>query len=179
MVLFAVEEKYEGFQKGLSRNEVAELSEAELIRLVHLQLGITKVPWTRRFYPHGGKLLLINSGQKYVRPARKILRKREFGGLSPNPICPGKSSGPNGIRHPHRVKIYDVTNGRNNLRTKHTKFFLLPVLYTCASYMPSNTVNTILWILWNSFLSLFSLWIWPMANTVSTRTGGRLTFSHQ
>ena len=39
MVLFAVEENYEGLQKRLSRNEVAELSEAELIRLIHFQLG--------------------------------------------------------------------------------------------------------------------------------------------
>ena len=66
MVLFAVEEKYEGPLKMLSRNEVAELSEAELIRLVHLQLGTPeskgvdpKGPWTRRLYPHGGELLLI------------------------------------------------------------------------------------------------------------------------
>ena len=39
MVLFTVGKKYEGLQKRWSRNEVAELSEAELIRLVHLQLG--------------------------------------------------------------------------------------------------------------------------------------------
>ena len=42
-------------------------------------------------------------------------------------ICPGKSFGPNGIRHPHWVKIYGETNGPNNLRAKHTKFFLLQI----------------------------------------------------
>ena len=39
VVLFAVGEKYEGLQKRLSINEVAELSEAELICLIHFQLG--------------------------------------------------------------------------------------------------------------------------------------------
>ena len=56
---------------------------------------------------------------------REMPRKRKFGGLSPNSICLGKSSGPNGIRHPHWVKIYDETNGQKNLRVKPTKFFLL------------------------------------------------------
>ena len=50
MVLFVVEENYEGLQKGLSRNEVAELSEAELIRLVHFQLG---TPRSRSVDPKG------------------------------------------------------------------------------------------------------------------------------
>ena len=62
-------------------------------------------------------------------PSATIQRKRKFGGLSPNSICLGKSSGPNGIRHPHWVKIYDETNGQNNLRAKHTKFFLLHHIY--------------------------------------------------
>ena len=39
VVLVTVGEKYEGLQKRLSRNEVAELSEVELIRLIHFQLG--------------------------------------------------------------------------------------------------------------------------------------------
>ena len=50
----------------LFRNEVDELLEAELIRLIHIQrwnLGSRSVdpkgPSTRRLYPHGGKLLLI------------------------------------------------------------------------------------------------------------------------
>ena len=42
VVLFAAGEKYVGLQKRLSRNEVAALSEAELIRLIHFQLGS---PW--------------------------------------------------------------------------------------------------------------------------------------
>ncbi len=50
MVLFAVEEKYEGLQKRLSGNEVAELSEVELIRLVHLQL---ENPGSKRVDPKG------------------------------------------------------------------------------------------------------------------------------
>ena len=37
---------------------------------------------------------------------------------------PGKSSVPNGICHPHWVKIYDETSGQNNLHAKYTKFFL-------------------------------------------------------
>ena len=36
-VLVAVEEEYEGLQKRLSRNEVAELSEVELNRLIRIQ----------------------------------------------------------------------------------------------------------------------------------------------
>ena len=39
VVLVATGERHEGLQKRLSRNEVAELSEAELIRLIHFQLG--------------------------------------------------------------------------------------------------------------------------------------------
>ena len=50
-------------------------------------------------------------------------RKRKFGGLSPNSIYLGKSSGPNGIRHPHWVKLYAETDGQNYLRAKHTKSF--------------------------------------------------------
>ena len=48
--MFAVGEKYEGLQKRLSRNEVAELSGAELIHLVHLQLG---TPRSKRVDPKG------------------------------------------------------------------------------------------------------------------------------
>ena len=40
VVLVAARERHESLQKRLSRNEVAELSEAELIRLIHIQLGI-------------------------------------------------------------------------------------------------------------------------------------------
>ena len=50
MVLLAVGEKYKGLQKRLSGNEVAELSKAELIRLVHLQLG---TPGSKRVDPKG------------------------------------------------------------------------------------------------------------------------------
>ena len=49
MFLFAVGEKYEGLQKRLSRNEVVELSEAELIRLVHLHL---RTPGSKRVDPN-------------------------------------------------------------------------------------------------------------------------------
>ena len=75
MVLFTVGEKYEGLQKRLSGNEVTELSEVELIRLVHLQLGTpgsnrvdSKGPLTRRLYLHGGELLLIKE-QTETRPS--------------------------------------------------------------------------------------------------------------
>ena len=43
---------------------------------------------------------------------------------------PGKSSGPNGIRHLHWVKLYDETNGQNNLRAEYTKSFLLHIHFT-------------------------------------------------
>ena len=56
--------------------------------------------------------------KKYVYPARKVLRKREFGGFSPFLCCPGKWSGQNGISHPHWVKICDDHNGQFNLRDK-------------------------------------------------------------
>ena len=81
MVLFVVEEKYEGLQKGLSGNEVAELSEAELIRLIRIQ------PWnpgSRSVDPkvheldgssHGGELLLIQERAE-IRPVWRILRKK-------------------------------------------------------------------------------------------------------
>ena len=36
------------------------------------------------------KLFKQLEDRKNVRPARKILRKREFGGLSPFLCCPGK-----------------------------------------------------------------------------------------
>ena len=81
VVLVAVGERHEGLQKRLSRNEVAELSEAELICLI--QLG---TPWSRRVNsrvheldgsPHGvWYCCLEGSRQKYVRPARKMLRER-------------------------------------------------------------------------------------------------------
>ena len=45
-----VGEKYEGLQKRLFRNEVAELSEAEFIRLLHFQLG---TPGSRSIDPKG------------------------------------------------------------------------------------------------------------------------------
>ena len=56
--------------------------------------------------------------RKYVRPARKVLRKRKFGGLSTFLCCPGKWSGLNRICHPHSVKICDDHNGQINLRAK-------------------------------------------------------------
>ena len=39
VVLVAAGERHEDLQKRLSRNEVAELSEAKLICLIHIQLG--------------------------------------------------------------------------------------------------------------------------------------------
>ena len=38
-VLVAAGERHKGLQKRLSKNEVAELSEVELIHLIHIQLG--------------------------------------------------------------------------------------------------------------------------------------------
>ena len=74
MVLFAVGEKYESLQKRLCRNEVAELSEAELIRLIHIQLG-TLGSWSvdPRVHEldgssHGGELLLIQERTE-IRPS--------------------------------------------------------------------------------------------------------------
>ena len=56
--------------------------------------------------------------RKYVRPARKILRKIKFVGLSLPLICPGKSSGQNETNHPHWVKICDNHNDQMKLRAK-------------------------------------------------------------
>ena len=59
-----LERRHEGLHKRLSRKEVAELSEAELFRLIHIQLG---TPGCRRVdsrvhesdsSPHGVVLLL-------------------------------------------------------------------------------------------------------------------------
>ena len=131
MVLFAAGEKYEGLQKRLSRNEVAELAEAELIHLVHLQLG-TPGSWSVDPKVHeldsssyGGELLLIQEWTEIHLSCLKDFEEEVVCKLPPNLICPGKSSGPNGISHPHWVEIYDETNSQNNLCTKHTKFFLL------------------------------------------------------
>ena len=64
--------------------------------------------------------------RKYVRPAPKVLWKREFGGLSPFLFCPGKWSGLNRISHPHWVKVCDDHNGQLFYApNKNTKFFLL------------------------------------------------------
>ena len=67
--------------------------------------------------------------RKNVRPARKVLRKRWFGGLSPFLCCPGKWSGLNRI---------SILIGRKYATTitvkliyapnKNTKFFLLQEL---------------------------------------------------
>ena len=56
--------------------------------------------------------------RKYVRPYRKVLTKRWFGGLSPFLCNPGKWSELNRISHPHWVKICDDHNGQINLRAK-------------------------------------------------------------
>ena len=56
--------------------------------------------------------------RKYIHPARKVLRKRLFGGLSPFLCCPGKWSRLNRISHPHWVKICDDHNGQINLCAK-------------------------------------------------------------
>ena len=75
VVLFAVEEKYDGLQKRLSINEVAESSEAELIRLVHLQLGTfgfrSVDPKIHELdgFPRGGELMLVKERTE-IRPSR-------------------------------------------------------------------------------------------------------------
>ena len=59
----------------LSRNEVTELSEAELTRLIRIQRwnpGSRSVDpkgsWTRRLYPHSSELLMIKE-QTEIRPS--------------------------------------------------------------------------------------------------------------
>ena len=52
VVLVVVGERHEDLQKRLSRNEAAELSEAELIRLIYMQLG---TPGSKRIDPRGHK----------------------------------------------------------------------------------------------------------------------------
>ena len=103
VVLVAAGEKHEGLQKRLSRNEVAEFSEAELIRLIHIQLG---TPGSRSVdsrvhesdgSPHG-VILLLGRERTEIRPSRsKDAGEEVVWWLSPNSICPGKSPRPNGI----------------------------------------------------------------------------------
>ena len=82
MVLFVVGEKYEGPQKRLSRNEVAALSKAELIRLVHFQQGTfgsrSVDPKVHELdcSPHGGELLLIPE-QTEIRPSCSKVAEEE------------------------------------------------------------------------------------------------------
>ena len=74
VVLVAVEERHEGLQKRLSRNEVAELTEVELIRLIHVQLG---TPGSRsvnsRVYESKGSprsvVLLLGRERTDIRPS--------------------------------------------------------------------------------------------------------------
>ena len=101
--------------------------------------------WSRRVdstvhkldgFPHGVMFLLLWRDRKYVRPARKILRKRGFDELSPFLCSLEKWSRQNRTSHPHWVKICDDHNGQINLRAKQkykvlsapTKFGLLKPL---------------------------------------------------
>ena len=128
MVLFAVGEKYERLQKRLSRNEVTELSEAELI---HLQLG---TPGYRSVdarvheldgFPHGSELLLVKERTEIrlscLKDAEEVVVWRAFTVFD----MLGKVVRAEWDSSFSLVKIYVETNGQNNLRAKHTKFFLL------------------------------------------------------
>ena len=60
--------------------------------------------------PHGVVFQLLEKrGQKDVCPARKILRKREFGGLSLPLICMRKSSGQNGTNAEQKYEVLSAT----------------------------------------------------------------------
>ena len=130
MVLFSVGEKNEDLQKGWSRNEVAELSEVELICLIHFQLGIPtsqsvdpKGPWGRRLYPHGGELLLIKDETEIGPSSSKDFEEVIVWWAFTEFDMPGKVIRAEWDLSSSLVKIYDETNGQNNLRAKHTKFY--------------------------------------------------------
>ena len=102
--------------------------------------------------------------RKYVRPARKVLRKREFGGFSPFLCCLGKWSGLNRISHPHWVKICDDHNVQINLRAKQkyevlsaTGFIPHSILHFshtspfCMS-LTDTKIRTEIWISFSGFI---------------------------
>ena len=70
VVLVAAGERHEGLQKMLSRNEVAELLDAELIRLIPVQLG---TPGSRsidsRVHESDGSPLLLGTERTDKRPS--------------------------------------------------------------------------------------------------------------
>ena len=140
MVLFAVGEKYEGLQKRVSRNEVAELSEAELIGLVHLQLGTPRSKrvdpkglWTRRLYPHSDELLLIKEGTEIRLSCSKDFEEEIVWWAFIEFDMPGKVIRAEWDSSSSLVKIYDETYSQSNLRAKHTKFFLLQDTFPLTS----------------------------------------------
>ena len=73
VVLVTAGERHKGLQKRLSRNEVSELSEAELIRLIHVQMGtpgsgsVDSRVHELDGSPHG-VMLLLGREQTDIRP---------------------------------------------------------------------------------------------------------------
>ena len=82
-----------------------------------------KGPWTRWLYPHGGELLLIKEWTEIRPSSSKDFEEEVVWRAFTKFDMPRKVIRGDWIRHPHWVKLYDETNGQNNLHAKHTKSF--------------------------------------------------------
>ena len=101
----------------MSRNEVAEFSEAELIRLVHLQLG---TPGSKRVdpkvpesycSPHGGELLLVKERTEIHLSCLKDFEEGVVWQAFTEFDMPEKVIRAEWDSSSPLVKIYDETNG--------------------------------------------------------------------
>ena len=106
----------------------------------------------------------------YVRPARKVLRKRKFGGLSPFLCCPGKWSGLNRISHPHWVKICDDHNGQINLRAKRKYEVLSATWFLTFVFFFANCTLLVLCHLSVEFRNILSLETGKNSSTFEYKT---------
>ena len=120
VALLVVGERHESLQKMLPRNEVAGCLSVIARRGRHSESLRRKegVPVCGGLHASNSCCAMKGADSKYVRPVRKVLRKRVFGGLSPFLCCLEKWSGLNRISHPHWVKIWDDHNGQISLRAK-------------------------------------------------------------
>ena len=87
--------------------------------------GRPKGPLTRRLYPHG-VMLPAGKERTEIRPSCLKVADEEIVWWAfmefdmPGKVIRAEWDSPFPL-----MKIYDETNGQNNLRAKHTKFFLL------------------------------------------------------
>ena len=91
--------------------------------------GDPKGPWTRRLYPHGGESLLIEERTEIRLSSSKDFEEEVVWWAFTEFDMPGKVIRVEWDSSSSLVIIYDETNGQNNLRAKHTKFFLLQIFW--------------------------------------------------